>query len=482
MKPLERVKIGKYRNIPFTDLKDLGKVNILVGPNNSGKTNLLTLISKIGSIKKEKVTCKKCSEGGRNFEGLLIHQGSNSNFLKSNMEKVLELEFSDELIDGDIEIEAPDEHLEDKNKLELRGKGHMKTLHKSVHTVSENRKDIRDISVEFITENRLEDRNCKNFEDFIQNREDLHSTQMDHLEEYLEVTDPRIEGHNFDLKFTFDTSEFKQWDLVRKENIKSEFNSQGSGFRSIGGIGSIIAAKNPDLLLIDEPERGLNPKARYKLLGKLLEEDCQTFIATHDPTFVNPAFIKESDVSVYVHSKASGKFVKINLEDEEPSIFGGYLPHTVGVKEKEIFVEGTTDVHVLQRLLKTYLQDKYGAKWIEEFSKVGIYHLGGSNWRHLIDTVPPGKESVLILDNDMEETVEEISEKISNLKPRNLNEIEGNISKNNQIPVLCHSEDDIKDFFDSENTDKTVEELAEELPKEEIPQEFIEVFGEIFRD
>lgn len=41
---LDRLTIGKFRGLRDLPLDDLGRVNLLVGPNNSGKTSILEAI------------------------------------------------------------------------------------------------------------------------------------------------------------------------------------------------------------------------------------------------------------------------------------------------------------------------------------------------------------------------------------------------------------------------------------------------------
>src|ERR1041384_7904903 len=43
--PITELTVGRFRGLRDVSLSDLGRVNILVGPNNSGKTSLLEVLS-----------------------------------------------------------------------------------------------------------------------------------------------------------------------------------------------------------------------------------------------------------------------------------------------------------------------------------------------------------------------------------------------------------------------------------------------------
>lgn len=203
------------------------------------------------------------------------------------------------------------------------------------------------------------------------------------------------------------------------DDFETPIDEQGSGLRSIiGPAWDILTAKEGSIVIIDEPELGLHPSAKQEFLKKLLEEaeNKQIFIATHDPTFVNPViwqeFVREKDlkkfsVKVLLYSIYSQSFVNVDLDHqskEDPETFAGYLPHTTSLKESHIYVEGPSDVCVFQIWLEKYLRSKYRRNWLKKFNGIGIYHLGGDNWMNLLYTIPrePYK-CMVILDGDKAE-------------------------------------------------------------------------------
>lgn len=198
----------------------------------------------------------------------------------------------------------------------------------------------------------------------------------------------------------------KEIGLIDNDNFESYISEQGSGIRSLICLGwDIIRAKDESIVLVDEPEVGLNPMAKQELLKFLLKESetKQIFITTHDPTFMNPILWNNKNLKVFLYSWVNDSFIKIDLDKnkEDSETFAGYLPHTVSFKDTHIYVEGTSDVYILQIFLQRYLRKNKFENFSEIFNKVGIYHLGGDFWKHLLYTIPkPPYKCIVILDGD----------------------------------------------------------------------------------
>jgi hypothetical protein len=193
-----------------------------------------------------------------------------------------------------------------------------------------------------------------------------------------------------------------------KTTIDVTMEELGSGVRSLVCIISdIITASEGSIVLIDEPELGLNPLAKQLFISFLSEQakSKQIFLTTHDPTFTNPLLWKKEvssiERSIFLFSHIKNEFINVNLNINEDTAgsFGEYLPHTTSPKEIHIYVEGKTDVQNFKCFLEKYLWEK--KKWIQLEDKIGLYHLGGDFWQHLIYTIPqfPYKR-IVILDGD----------------------------------------------------------------------------------
>ncbi len=50
MLKLQKIEIENYGNLQKVDLKDLRRLNILIGPNNSGKTHILKAIEELNNL------------------------------------------------------------------------------------------------------------------------------------------------------------------------------------------------------------------------------------------------------------------------------------------------------------------------------------------------------------------------------------------------------------------------------------------------
>ena len=81
------------------------------------------------------------------------------------------------------------------------------------------------------------------------------------------------------------------------------------------------------------------------------------------------------------------KQIDLHSSQYDPNTFAGYLPHTISLKDIHIYVEGPSDVYIYQIFLLKYLK-KHIHNWAQMYNRVGIYHLGGDYWSHLLYTIP----------------------------------------------------------------------------------------------
>jgi len=186
------------------------------------------------------------------------------------------------------------------------------------------------------------------------------------------------------------------------------------------------------------------------------------------------------------------------LDQKDYSTFCGFLPHTTSLKEVHLYLEGTSDVYVFQIWLEKYLRQRYSDAWKrrDELSKVGIYQLGGSNWKHLLYTIPkPPYKCIIVLDGDKREEAREICEKYNKSKInaskfrfcQSIDEVAEVYDENKEHPVYCLKEDCIEKYlfpdFDCKNPpknfNKKVKDAQEAEEKDEIPSEIEELFETI---
>jgi predicted ATPase len=340
----------------------------------------------------------------------------------------------------------------------------------------------------YCPEQRLQSYNDKDFVEYIRDKK-LRSSQKRRWIDFLnKIVDAKIDDEKYES-------------LIRKvdgNDLETPLSEQGSGVRSLACLAVDILFSDAKIVLIDEPELGLNPLVKQEFLNFLLEESKgrQLFIATQDPTFVNPILWKDRNekVSVYFYSPIEEKFIKIDLKQnqEDPNTFAGYLPHTTSLKDFHLYVEGTSDAYIFQILLEKHLKEKWHKNWFEIMNKVGIYHLNGDNWKHLLYTIPKTPyRCAVILDGDKRNTTGNICDKYnaltinaSKFKFCETTEDVKNIFGKESHPVYCLKEDCIEKYFIPDfncanpprdyNKKRDGPKKAEEL--EELPAEIKDIF------
>jgi len=136
--------------------------------------------------------------------------------------------------------------------------------------------------------------------------------------------------------------------------------------------------------------------------------------------------------------------------------------------------------------LEKYVKKKF-KNWYRILSKIGIYHLGGDFWSHLLYTIPKSPySSIVVLDGDKREMLPEIIKNYSKIDKDRFR-----ISKLRDIPKLtiscpiyCLIQNDIEDYLETEPETQPI--IKEEGPTiayrmENIPQEIEELFDAIFQ-
>jgi len=281
-------------------------------------------------------------------------------------------------------------------------------------------------------------------------------------------------------------------DLVRdveNQPFTTSITEQGSGVKSlICLVADILSDRQAKILLIDEPELGLNPSCKHAFLKFLIEQtnSTQIFLATHDPTFVNPLLWKRESVSIYLFSIVKDEFVKVNLvqSKQDPSTFAGFLPHTTSLKQIHFYVEGTTDVYIFQMFLDKYVKKKFKKDWYRILSKIGIFHLGGDYWSHLLYTVPKSPySSIVILDGDKVNTLGAIIEKYPKIdegrfKFCTLSDLP-NLDMMKSCPIYMLTSPQIEDYLEPRPTSKDEGPLVAQK-MDYIPPEIEKVFDAVF--
>jgi AAA15 family ATPase/GTPase len=495
---IRSLEVNNYRNFKHAKLENLKDLNILIGPNNCGKTNVLCLIDKLRTLMtgNYQYLCDKCVplSGNSNFRGISINLSSNDFYLKdaskfkTTLKFLLNREFIENIIPGvlnkqnellekvNIQCQNIDDTILMENKSNiLFGKHFSPFIHDDI--IEELKRNIL-----YCPEERLERYKQKEFVTYIREQKLRGSQKRKWIDFINKIVDKKINDEKYET-------------LIRKidgKDFETSISEQGSGVRSLICLAVDILFSDSKIVLIDEPELGLNPFVKQEFLKFLIEESKQKqiFIATHDPTFINPVIWANKNVNVFFFSLLENDFCRINLAEskEDPDTFAGYMPHTISLKGTHIYVEGSSDVYIFQIFLLKYL-NKY-EDWIERWNKIGIYHLAGDFWSHLLYTVPnyPYK-CLIILDGDKRPRAKEICEKLETIEihiPKfifceTIEEIK-NALKNHTHPIYCLQKNRIEDYlepkskYENINYDKKRDgpKIAEKMNI--IPEEISKIF------
>jgi predicted ATPase len=524
---IKEIALKRFRNLNV-ELKNLRDLNILIGPNNCGKTNLLEalgLLSQLSHGQLHNYLCRDCEQLRRN----VATRGTESNtatiyvglmpqdYYKKAAPKDEEVEVSLLLDRKSVEKLVPrilgkqDKRRESacpkaEDRIILRNKeSALYAVHFSPFLHADVLDEIKQIL--YCPEARLQNYKGKDFASYLREKQFSGAAMRRLIDLLAKVVDPKI--HDYKLQ-----------DLIRTiegSDLTVSIAEQGSGVRSLVCLAAdILADTKSKIILVDEPELGLNPSARQELLGFLSDEarDRQIFVATQDPCFVNPAIWRRdaNTVSIQLFSLQTNDFVNVDLfqNEEDSSVFAGYLPHTTSLRRIHLYVEGSSDVYIFQVWLRKFLRDveKHDAEAVEvrtpgvstiihhaqyDFgdrfeieNEIGIFHLCGDFWCHLLYTVPRRPyRCIVILDGDKRELVPDVIRKHNesggitpNFKlAESIDAVAATIRDNRCHPIYCLEKNKIEDYLGSITAqyNKKVDgpRLAEQL---DLPAEIFNLF------
>ncbi|KXB04087.1 hypothetical protein AKJ48_03395 [candidate division MSBL1 archaeon SCGC-AAA261O19] len=458
---LTELSLKNYSTIDSQTLDGLSDFNIIIGPNNSGKSSILKAIDKIQQF-----------ESGRSplndTEVYLEDRRRAVRIIYTFEDQSFELWSSS----GDLRLKN------EENKKEQFGK----------------------ITTLFCEEGRLNSYKKEDPGRYLSGLfSDLGYEKTYEISEKIEddlrkIADPNIQGVSGPIVGKAETVRLACEPGERV--IEPELERHGSGVRSLALLLTEIYVNDPDIILLDEPELGLNPAGKRCFLQRLIDlsDDYQIFISTQDSSFVNPLFWKddENKVSVFHYSISrviQGREAFVNVEVDEPKTFAGYLPQSTTLKDAHIYVEGKEDVRVFRAYLQRYLEEKsehFDSKG-DVLNRAEIYHLGGSNWEHFLSTIPGAPySSLVVLDGNMEGQAETVVKRYrdsgydnlpSFLKCDNLEEVSRSLSTEDEIPVYCLQKDDISEYAGVE--DKREAE-PQAWKQDSIPGEIEDLFDILF--
>jgi predicted ATP-dependent endonuclease of OLD family len=343
---IQKIKINQYKSIINMYIDDVNNINILIGPNNSGKSNLLDAIESLFLPTNQDVIFE---DKESDYEIEIFLNADDKSFLKTSSNILLAKRQGNEkkyFLDNK-EISNID------NLIIFFDKRFVRYDNKLLQNLDKIREDYRTLKTNHpVAFKKL----MKFFNSFFPDIAEIIS-----LEQSDELTN-RLH------------SRLKKGDKV------IEYARLGSGVRRIFAI--MLYYYHPEyfVILVNEPETKLHPALIGKIRDFILstENSYQSFITTHSPIFVTPTDIRY----IFKVSKDKNHLTRFDTFSKNDYIDTNRLVQEFDADNLEIFfadkailVEGVSDKILLKGLIKKYYQGRKEVKVISVSGKsnIGIY-------------------------------------------------------------------------------------------------------------
>jgi ABC-type cobalamin/Fe3+-siderophores transport system ATPase subunit len=361
---IKHLDIRSFKGLESVELQDCGKLNALIGKNNSGKSSVLHALDMAGlalnvrdwNAFQPKLEIKDLFADVGKFEINIVYDDDRKIQIKAHEENF-----------NPVITPAPDDAQRFKSVLVLPDPG-----------IGLARREQR--SPKWIVD-QLEARNYGN----INSLEILYAVKYyaDHDQRGIEPSDykalidevlhffPDLENVESDMTETaIPTLNYKEY------GRKLDILYSGTGLRHFLDILLKTTMSGASIVLLDEPELGLHPDLQRRFmdyLRKLAEEKkLQFFLATHSQVLLNYA----DAVTFYRITNTKGK----RTTSKVPSDGIHVLMSDLGIRPSDVFnqdlcllVEGSADVVFFEHVIRTVYE--------KEFEKVavGIIQYGGGS-------------------------------------------------------------------------------------------------------
>lgn len=388
-------------NFSFPDLKGSSGLNIIVGPNNSGKSTIIDIIKKLNS--KATIPTSERHHGKKVFfefvdsendkieiyndSSRIIHNDSSSRLYNHKISIISSWRY------WDIEITHPRENYVNYDV---------------------QRQNIPTGEIDKIFSRQLYDLKDIRAEKF--------KKICDNINEMLVKIYPNF--GNWDIE-QIEHKENKYIQYITKNSELHRFDNLGSGIQLVLPIVlSFILhdSYNPiNTIIIDEPELSLHPQVQ-KRLAKIIYEyssKLQIILCTHSPYFINIDNILQGVKIIRLSKPNDEKCIVNEIKDLSLYVekiltkYNYQTPQLMDAVAKEIFfserilfLEGQEDVGILSK----YSKDN---KFNINFDFFGYGAGGFGNIKHLVDmSIDLGVKCAVLIDNDNgEDEVNTLKEK-----------------------------------------------------------------------
>ena len=323
---------GPLNNI---DVQKLDKINLIIGPNSSGKTFLLKALYSV---------IRAQEETGRGNE--------NRDFAEILSDKMYWTFQPDKL--GDLVTKGSNKRLkllitlEDKSGLAFEfGPDTSKKIIPSYNNLSDREansvflppKEVLSLS-KTIMKSVLHDK-VFGFDSTYSDLVLALQTPTQKGKNYSTFTDSRKQLESmFEGKIEYDSSNEK-W-IYKTGNKKFSINTTAEGIKKIAILDTLLGNRyiSPEsIIFIDEPESALHPKAISQLLeiiSMLADSGIQFFMASHSYFVVKKLYIlaKQKNWSIPILSASDNKWIIDDLKDGMPA--NSIIDQSIHLYEEEV--------------------------------------------------------------------------------------------------------------------------------------------------
>ncbi len=311
---IKKIKINQYKSIKKPMVLDLLPINILIGQNNCGKSNILDA----------------------------LEYAFNKNLDKSN----LFYPQADVFIEG--EHQGQEFILSLKNgQRNLSTPTFLKKLRAKIKRLNEGA---------FVDYQQIE----KDYKSLFDYPESLHKFKKHLKNHFPKIT---LTENAMDIKY--------QKEGLYEGQRRVTMDYLGSGFGRIFTMLLYIFHPDYTVVMIDEPETHLHPALIKKLLWAMENANAgQIIFTTHSPLFITPATLlhlfrinkERGNTNAYVLEKGSFNYDKLIKELNADNL-------EMFLADKVLLVEGISDKLIIQGLIKKFYKGNKEIKVIQAYGK-----------------------------------------------------------------------------------------------------------------
>lgn len=328
---IKRIQIENFKSFGKVDLEPHPRVNLLIGPNSSGKSNFLEAISYFHRFSKNDSLSQefsfllrkknKFSMGGDfpfislEIDGLLVGEGTSKTSILKNLAQIsiklnqakaeLNLKFADEMF----------------NKITYSFEGVLNSNLGLADFIGLSaycsflKPDLKAMRGKLLADKfQSFETDLSNLVTFIDTlRDDSEELWNQYCDTFYALTSEykRVSKRQSSEKGYFELQ------FQTAENVIFGPNEVSDGILLFAGLLAILHQPNPPkVILLEEPENGIHPRRLSEIISliwKLAEEkDVQFFITTHSPVILDQ--FSESPECVWVFDKKKGITEIQNLE------------------------------------------------------------------------------------------------------------------------------------------------------------------------